>query len=47
MFNNATSFNQDLNTWDVGLISSQPSYFNTGANSTWVANLAYQPQWGV
>ncbi len=46
MFRNASSFNQDLSGWDVSYFEEEPSHFNSGANSTWVANDAWQPQWG-
>ncbi len=46
MFQRATSFNQDLSGWDVSDIDEEPAGFNTDANEDWVANDAWQPQWG-
>ncbi len=46
MFRDASAFNQDLSGWDVSYFEEEPSYFNWGADSTWVANDAWQPQWG-
>jgi len=46
MFRNATLFNQDLSDWCVSSIATQPAFFNTGANSTWVNTPSKQPRWG-
>jgi hypothetical protein len=46
MFNNASAFNQDLSKWCVqNNFNSAPSFFNTGANSTWVGEPTKQPDW--
>jgi surface protein len=48
MFYNATQFNQDLTTWCVSQIASQPTNFHyqTGSASTpWPSNL--MPNWGA
>ena len=39
MFLEASSFNQDLSTWITGL-TTQPFYFSSSANPTWIANNA-------
>jgi len=43
MFEYATSFNQDLSNWCVSYFSSEPSYFDHGANS-WTQP---RPVWGT
>jgi hypothetical protein len=45
MFLNASSFNQDLSEWCVTNIASEPSNFDTGANS-WVLPNS-RPIWGT
>ena len=46
MFNGAIAFNQDLSGWCVqSNFSSEPTRFNTSANSTWVNDAAKQPDW--
>jgi hypothetical protein len=46
MFSGASSFNQDLSSWCVSLIPTQPTNFNINANSTWVNTPSKQPRWG-
>jgi surface protein len=47
MFYENTGFNQDLSAWCVSPLYTGPaSTFNTRANSTWVNNASFQPQWG-
>ena len=43
MFNEATSFNQNLSGWCVSLITTEPSNFDTGATSWTLA----RPVWGT
>ena len=46
MFENTDVFNQDLSGWCVqSNFSSEPTRFNTSANSTWVNDAAKQPDW--
>ena len=45
MFQNTSNFNQDISGWNVAHIS-EPTNFNTNANSTWISNTDYQPNWG-
>lgn len=44
MFQDATSFNQDLSGWRLhrDVVHDR---FNAGANAEWVANASWQPQW--
>lgn len=37
MFASATAFNQDLSKWCVSNFSTQPTDFDTGANTAWIA----------
>lgn len=43
MFNNATSFNQDLSNWCVSLIPKKPSNFDLSATA-WTLP---RPVWGT
>ena len=46
MFRNASAFNQNLSTWCVTAIGSEPSSFKVNANATWRNDASKQPQWG-
>ena len=45
MFNNAASFDQDISTWDVSLIASEPTNFDNNTLASWTT--AEKPQWGT
>jgi hypothetical protein len=44
MFENASSFDQDISGWCVSQIGSEPSNFDTG--SGFDGDTAKQPNWG-
>ena len=45
MFNNAASFDQDISTWDVSLIASEPTNFDNNTLGSWTT--AEKPIWGT
>jgi hypothetical protein len=45
MFEDADSFNQDISTWCVSQIESEPFFFDENAGFDGQASL--QPQWGT
>ena len=45
MFVNATSFDQDISSWNVSLIPSLPANFDTNTNVNWTT--AEKPIWGT
>ena len=46
MFNNASSFNQNIHSWCVPLIASKPVNFDTNASMGFINNASVQPRWG-
>lgn len=46
MFNGADIFNQDLSSWCVDNIASEPSRFST-STPAWDPKVGRQPVWGT
>ena len=46
MFYDVSAFNQDLSGWYVrSNFTSEPAYFKTNANNTWVNDASKKPHW--